>query len=120
MSQERLDATDWNGRCGVVVIDPELESWVWSDSVQVDHALGWDGRIPALRAWLTDEGFAFNSQGKPDQPKDAMEAALKSVGKPRSSAVFAALAARVSLSRCVDPSFVRFKELLKGWFSDDA
>ena len=39
-------ATEWSERSAVVVIDPELEIWLWSDSPEVDAVLGWQGRRP--------------------------------------------------------------------------
>jgi hypothetical protein len=41
-----LARTGWADRARAVVIDPELESWVWSDSPEVDIALGWAGHVP--------------------------------------------------------------------------
>ncbi|MFN3325002.1 MAG: hypothetical protein ACK5AZ_16015 [Bryobacteraceae bacterium] len=47
--QSRLDSNGWHGRASVVAIDPELEAWVWSNSPEVDAALGWGNRNPQLR-----------------------------------------------------------------------
>ncbi|MCI0613518.1 hypothetical protein L0244_11075, partial [bacterium] len=38
--KKRLDESGWNGRNRVVVLDPELEIWVWADSPNVAKALG--------------------------------------------------------------------------------
>lgn len=72
---QRLEASGWAGRAGVVVLDPELEAWVRSDSPQVDDALGWAGKRPHLRSWLRARGALPDGGGKPDRPKEAMEAA---------------------------------------------
>jgi len=37
--EEQLAISGWGERAGVVVIDPELEAWVWSDSPHVDRIL---------------------------------------------------------------------------------
>lgn len=47
--EERLSAAGWKDRAKVVVIHPELESWVWSDSPHVESVLGWQWRNPDLR-----------------------------------------------------------------------
>lgn len=40
----RLYTSGWKDRAQVIVLCPELESWVWSDSPEVDQAVGWQGR----------------------------------------------------------------------------
>jgi hypothetical protein len=39
--EEKLSRSGWEDRARCVVIDPELEVWVWSDSPEVDRCLGW-------------------------------------------------------------------------------
>ena len=56
-----------------VVIDPELESWVWSPSPHVDNALGWRGRSPGLRDALHAQGLWPPEATKPPDPKAAVE-----------------------------------------------
>jgi len=52
-----LHANVWEeNRAAVIVIQPELEAWVWGDSKQVDQVCGWSSRIPSLRQWLVAEG----------------------------------------------------------------
>ena len=114
--EDALNRSGWHGRCAAVVIDPELEIWVWSDSPHVDAVLGWESRIPTLRAWLADEGFLGTGQEKPDRPKEAVLAALKAVGLRRTSAVYASLAGSVSYERCSDRAFARLKDVLRNWF----
>jgi hypothetical protein len=111
-----LDGSGWQGRCDVVAIHPELDSWVWSDSNQVDVALGWFGRIPSLRSWLADEGLMPEGATKPPRPKEALEAALRLVRKRRTSAIYSAIARTVSFQRCTDPAFLRLVGILRGWF----
>jgi hypothetical protein len=52
---ENLMPVEWRGNAVAIVIDPELESWVWSDSPEVEKILGWQGRQPNLREWLAAE-----------------------------------------------------------------
>lgn len=113
--EERL-AIDWQDRCAAIVFDPELENWLWSDSPEVDRVLGWQGEDPDLRSWLADNGFLFGEDAKPDRPKEAVEDALREIRKPRSSALYGQIADSVSLRRCTDPAFLRFRSILQEWF----
>jgi nucleotide-binding universal stress UspA family protein len=110
-----LAGAGWDDRAAVVVIDPELENWVWSDSPEVDRVLGWAELRMPVRDWTRSQGFTW-SQGKPARPKEALQAALRHARKPRSSALFEALAQRVGLERCHDPAFGKLRACLQRWF----
>nr|BAL53120.1 hypothetical conserved protein [uncultured Gammaproteobacteria bacterium] len=62
-----------------IVIAPELEAWVWSNSPHVDEALGWSGRQPSLRVWLKQKGLWAANEPKPKNPKAAVKSALYEV-----------------------------------------
>ena len=115
--ESRLHSSGWSDRAAAVVLDPELEVWVWSDSPVVDLALGWKGRKPHLREWLISEGYLAPTQSKPKRPKDAVERALRISAKRRSSAIYLELAQRVGLARCSDPAFVKLRTILRAWFA---
>jgi hypothetical protein len=115
--ESRLSLSGWSDRAAVIVLDPEIESWVWSDSPQVDGVLGWEGRQPDLRTWLQHQNFLSPGQLKPERPKEAMQAALRQSGKSRSSALYFQLAEKVSLNRCADPAFLKLKSTLQLWFT---
>lgn len=112
----RLNLAGWQGRAAVVVLQPELESWVWSPSPAVDEAVGWARREPGLRTWLSQRGLLPADEVKPARPKEALEAALREVRIPRSSAIYRRIAETVGLRRCQDPSFRRFRQILADWF----
>jgi hypothetical protein len=114
--EQQLRATDWEDRSCVIVLDPELEIWVWSDSLHVDGQLGWSKRKPDLRTWLRLQGLLSAGQPKPDRPKEALQAALRVVKKPHSAALYKDLAAKVSLDRCKDRAFLKLKTVLQAWF----
>jgi len=111
----RLSAAGWDTRAAAIVLDPELEIWVWNDSPQVDVALGWAGRTPSLRQWLRSEAYIVGDAVKPNRPKEAMENALRLVRKAKSSSTFLELAKHVSLARCSDRAFLKFKTTLQQW-----
>lgn len=112
---EQTMKTNWGTSGAVIVIVPELDVWVWSDSPNVDTILGWAGRKPALRDWLVSKGFQL-SGGKPKRPKEALEAAMREVRKPRSSKTYLELAKKVGLQKCTDQAFDKLRSVLQGWF----
>lgn len=117
--ETQLDSGGWGDRAAAIVIDPELEAWVWSDSPEVSSILGWgDDRTPDLRTWLHEHDFLREGLQKPVKPKEAVERVLRLARKPRSSAIYEALATKVSVRRCIDPAFGKLKETLKAWFSE--
>jgi len=114
--ENRLHASGWGDRAKAIVIDPELEVWVWSDSPHVDEALGWTGRLPGLWHWMISEGHTSRVATKSSDPKRAMEEALRVVRVARSSAIYGQLAGCVSFERCRDPAFLRLRQTLASWF----
>ncbi|MBR8827989.1 MAG: hypothetical protein DSM107014_08830 [Gomphosphaeria aponina SAG 52.96 = DSM 107014] len=105
---------DWKNRSCTVVIDPELEIWVWSSSPEVFNILG--TTETAARQLGEKHKFWEKDTPKPQQPKELMELVLKKARKPRSTAIFQKLAKEVSLKRCQDPSFKELVDQLQQWF----
>lgn len=114
--EDRLNGAGWEGRAAAVVIAPELEIWVWSDSPHVERVFGWGGDRGPLRDWLAGRGFLTPGAVKPIRPKEAVEEILRTVRLPRSSSLYQQLAQHVSLDRCTDGSFLKLKSTLKAWF----
>lgn len=115
--EQQLVAAGWSNRIAVIVLDPELETWVWSQSPHVTTALGWRDAKQDVRQWLVEEKFLpVATQSKPSRPKEAMEAVLRHVRKPRSSAIYCEIASQVSLTSCTESSFVKFRQVLRAWF----
>jgi hypothetical protein len=113
----RLASSGWGERAKALVIDPELEIWVWSDSPHVESILGWAGKNPSLREWLSKEGLWSSEQPKPSDPKEALRVALRQGQKRAGAALFGRLAELVSIERCQDASFARLRGLLTAWFA---
>lgn len=113
---ERLSKSGWDDRAVTVVIDPELEAWVWSDSPHVSEILGWTEEPVKLQEWLTSRALWNKGEPKPGDPKAALEAVLREVRLPRSSAIYAELATKVSFRRCADPAFRKLTATLADWF----
>jgi len=112
-SFERRSLAPW---AGVVVVSPEVEAWIWSDSPRLPAALGWSASLGELRAWLEERGLWPPGALKPPDPKLAVKAVRRQVGLPPSASIFTAVARTVSFQRCSDPAFLRLCGLLRGWF----
>ena len=114
--EEVLSRNGWNGRARTIVIEPELEAWVWSASDKVPEVLGWRKEYAELRRWLCDQGLWPEESPTPPNPKKAMERTMQESRSRISSRKFFELANAVSLRRCRDPSFNDFKRTLRTWF----
>lgn len=114
--QARLDGSGWAGRSAVMVIEPELEAWVWSASPRVHEGLGISA--DQRRELLAER--ALTDVGKPADPKEALHAALRLSRTRASASLFRDLASSVSLRRCQDRSFQRLVSVLRSWFPPDA
>ncbi len=99
-----------------VVIDPELEVWLFTRSPRLDEALGWRGREPDLTTELATRKHWPAGLAKPKNPKAAMKWALSRVGKQTSSSIYRQIAEHLGLGKCTDPSFHRFRSTLQAWF----
>lgn len=113
-----LARNGWRDRSKAIVIDPELEAWIWNGSDEVAHALGWNSNYASLRTWLGETGIFPENDSKPRDPKRAMKSVLNKTRARRqpSAALFGSLAASVSLNRCQCPAFNEFKGTLQHWF----
>ena len=114
--EQRLSVNGWGQRARVIVLDPELEAWVWSQSPEVATTMGWES-LGELHAFLRAKNWLADGSVKPAQPKEAMEAALREKRKPHSARRFEALAEKVGrLDACEDSAFEKFLATLREWF----
>lgn len=107
------------GWARAVVIDPELEVWIFSDSPHVAAVLGWPQPMGEMRSALENEDLWRDGDAKPKDPKATVDWLLHRTRRPRSSSLFRELAGKVSLQRCEDRSFLRLASLLRGWFGEE-
>jgi hypothetical protein len=116
--EQELDAKlsiHWGKAAKAIVIEPELDIWVWGSDNAVENAIGWPpGK--GVRDWLREKGFAFDVNEKPVRPKEALDAALNIPHQPRSSALYQHIASSISLAKCKDTAFVRLRNQLQAWF----
>ena len=113
--QNDLNQNGWTDRSSIIVIDPELEIWVWSSSDEIPEILGqsWD----QIHKLAEKHGFWLPEDIKPHRPKELMDSVLKEGRKHRSAALFQKLAEKISLRGCQDLAFQDLREKLHEWFS---
>lgn len=100
----------------VVSIEPELEAWVFGASERnLEMVIGWS-QPKSIRDWLELNGYMSQEDAKPTDPQKAFDDMLRLQGKQRSRKLFADLAQRVSLARCQDRAFQKFRSTLQRWF----
>lgn len=122
--EAELSSNGWPHRSKAIVIDPELEAWIWGSSPHVARLLGWQTN-EVLRSWLRERGLWPESEAKPPDPKTAVHRALRIQNQHPSASLFGDVAHRVGLSRCQDPAFRELRSTRQEWFpagrgSDDA
>ncbi len=113
--RELLNNNGWLNRNAVIVIQPELENWMWMDNPNVAQAIGWEKEI-SLYEWAKQEGLIREGRSKPDRPKEVMEKALRLSGTPLSASIYGKIAGKVSYNRCEDISFRQLIQQIKNWF----
>lgn len=119
--ENRLEAQFSQGgwaqdRITFIVLDPELEAWLFGASFHhIERVVGWS-QPQDIRRWLIERGFLLPETTKPHDPKAAFEAVLHRQRIPPSAKLFGELAQRVSLARCQDRAFQKFRTTLQRWF----
>ena len=111
-----LAKNGWSRCSKAIVIDPEIEAWVWNHSPRVCQILGWDKNYETLKNFLRKEGLWPRTQPKPPKPKEAMDTILRATKERKSSNIFKELANSVNLKHCQDPAFNELLQTLREWF----
>ncbi len=106
----------WGKRAKAIVIEPELDAWVWGSDNVMQDVIGWCEDL-GIRKWLANRGYEFHQNQKPVLPKEALQTLMEQLRRPRSSALYEKVTAKISLRNCNDPSFNRLKTTLQKWFS---
>lgn len=118
-----LRQSGWaDGQFAVVLIQPELEAWIWQDNPNVDAVFF--GRFrrerrqcPAsLRTWLRDQGLWPEGHGKPPDPKAAALRAIEKFRAGPTPFLYAEICRKVSVAGCQDPAFRGLRDVLRRWF----
>jgi hypothetical protein len=116
--QAHLVDAGWSAETALaLVVRPEADVWLWSDSPHSATALGWPSWTE-LRPALEAEGWMAPGQTKPERPKEAAEWALRHCGRraPRSAALYRQVVSKASVNRCQDDALERLLNALRVWF----
>ena len=116
--REHLSRAGWSEDDALpLVVCPEVDNWLWSDSPHSANALGWQSWND-LRLALVEEGWLTDDQTKPVQPKEAAEWAVRKAKLKggRSATLYRKVSSQVSLSRCTDAALSRLLGQLRTWF----
>lgn len=115
-----LSRNGWADRTKAIVIDPELEAWVWGDLAQTSRTLGWEEDAAGLRRCLRSRRLWERHGTKPSDPKAAMRTAMECAPRvrrrKRSARLFAEIAGAAAVDDCRDPAFNELKRTLRAWF----
>jgi len=113
--KEKLECNGWDKRAEIILIEPELEIWAWTDSVHMAQAVGWQN-YTELKNFIINKGLWPEHMPKPLHPKEAFELALREKKIPRSSSIYKQIADNVTFTRCEDRSFRKLLVILQTWF----
>ena len=117
--EQSLELSGWKrDYCKAIVIEPEVEVWLWNGSPHVARALGWDHHVH-LQRYLHRVGLWPEGAQKPPDPKRALRRAHRAASARRrrwSPRSFAEIAETTTLRGCVDPAFVELTDTLRRWF----
>lgn len=114
--KREIERNGWQDRGEVIVFDPEVEIWIWTESRKTAKVFGWND-YSELKTWLMQQEVEWKQNTlKPERPKEAMERSLKVKGIPRSSSIYREIAKNVDFNRCQDKEFNKLRETLQKWF----
>ena len=114
--EDHFSNAGWHSENSLVLVhEPEIENWIWSDSPHTSSAMGWENWEQLREALETNQWLEPGSM-KPSRPKEAAEWALRKKRIPRSSALYKKITAHISVNRCQDRAFRTLRETLKRWF----
>lgn len=117
--ETELSNNGWPSNNCAIVVDPEIENWIWVHPTHMQRAIGWN-RTETITTWAISSGWLQPGFCKPARPKEALEAALYLVKTPRSSSIYRKIAENASYGRCIDPAFLKFVNIIRSWFKLDS
>jgi len=126
-------------RFEVILIEPELEAWIWQRNQQVVDAFGFKGNEAALWNLFEDKSLLLdqdeeehrfvpaNALGgqppawpmanpKPENPKGLVEALKSHCRSGPPSEIFSEISSHISVKNCGDEAFQLLRAKLREWF----
>lgn len=102
----------------VVVIDPELEAWLWAPNVNVAMAFGHDD-FKEMQRMLAERNLWDEASPKPNDLKEARDVAAKLGGRRTAGPIFRSVFAGISrraCDLCEESGFRSLRAALQTWF----
>ncbi|MFZ4616679.1 MAG: methylation-associated defense system protein MAD4 [Rectinemataceae bacterium] len=104
------------GSIAAIVVEPEIDAWLWTGKIHTSRALNWES-YEELERFLVARRMIEPGEQKPGRPKEAAELALREKGKPRSAAIYRQVAEHASIERnCDEPGLRYLVETMRWWF----
>jgi hypothetical protein len=117
--RRQLQTVGWDANDFITIaIEPELEQWIWQDSIHIETALKHQS-AQSLKQCLVQEGLWLANAPKPTDPKAALEIVSRRNKVIRSGAVYSKITGKVTIKTCTDPAFLRLTSQLAVWFSEE-
>lgn len=118
--QAQLNRNTLKGCSKALVIDPELEIWLWQDQAAIVNVLGvgMNQLWQSLNAWQQAQFPTQTVRALIRQfPKEALEEVIRQAGEKPSAALYGRIAAKANLQLWGSvPSFKLFRRTLRRWF----
>jgi hypothetical protein len=110
----------WSAECvEVVVIDPELEVWLWQrGNPHLAREFRYNGSV-SLEEFLEAEGLWSSATLKPAKPKEAAGVLLQRYRAGPRIVVYRRIVEHISVRGCQDPAFNLLADALRRWFPID-
>jgi hypothetical protein len=107
----------WSAECvEVVVIDPELEVWLWQrGNPHIARAFRYNESV-SLEAFLEAAGFWSAAASKPARPKEAARLLIRQYNAGVPMVVYSHIIESISVRGCQDPAFNLLARALRRWF----
>lgn len=112
--ESKLARNGWGDRTRAIVLDPELEIWLFGEPEFTRFALGAPS-MAALRALGKERGFWQTSDPKPARPKELVEVAARCYNIRR-TLLYGRCGRSAPFEHCTDPAFNKLIATLRQWF----
>lgn len=111
-----LSVNGWHARSSAIVLEPELEAWLWDQRLNVRKVMSFMQAEETKQQLLTASSLTAQDQIKPTRPKEAFDFLLKTSRVNRSSSLYVDLAKEIDIRHCSDRAFAKFLKTLREWF----
>jgi len=108
--ERKLVPNGWpDDRAAAVVIDPELEAWIWCSQSNLRY-------VQQILGIRSQENFAKLETEACEGPKKAFKKACRQAKKRSNYKLYRELAEKLPVRSCQDPAFQKLLTTLRRWF----